>query len=555
MGDQVSAPPDKRPPPAGSTQPQADPGESGQDGVAPSTIQARQLAPITAAYAAVALWLASLGLITTPFLLHGLGASAYAIFALINLVLAYLSNLEFGFGHGTVRFLARARAEGDQEAESRIIGTSLSVFTVASIIAAVITFFGAPVIVKSFADFPDSLQDDAVVAVRLGAVVIAASLMSNFLTAALQVHGQFPALIKNRLVIGTLLSVGAVVATALFGDIRAVLAVQVVLVVTSATVLFVTLARVSRVRLWPSFHSGTFKAMGAFGVLILATGLATQAMVQGPPTVLAGSAPSGELAAFAVPALILTQLVTLVGAASVGFLPFASGQSVERDRTHLADVFNSHVRLTLIVMGPIAAYLAVFAYSLLAAWVGPSFASSAAVPLRFLGVAALFISLSAPPSDITRALGKPSWALIYTLTAGAVGIAVSIAAVNRWGADGAAVGLLVGVAVTTPILLLVVATRLLSQSLRSFTRSLIAPLLGILGTTLLWALASLLDGGLLVAILAGGVVTAIYAPVAWRFVLSRRERDALRSGFAGLLRSVRLLRQRRRAPLDGTEPT
>jgi O-antigen/teichoic acid export membrane protein len=503
----------------------------------------------------VSLWLASLGLFTTPFLLHGLGPSAYAIFALINLVLAYLSNLEFGFGHGTVRFLARARAEGDQEAESRIIGTSLSVFTVASIIAAVITFLGAPVIVKSFADFPDSLQDDAVVAVRLGAVVIAASLMSNFLTAALQAHGQFSALIKNRLVFGTLLSVGAVVATALFGDIRAVLAVQVLFVVTSATILFVTLARVSRVRLWPSFHSATFKAMGVFGVLILATGLATQAMVQGPPTVLAGSAPSGELAAFAVPALIMTQLLTLVGSASVAFLPFASGQSASEDRAHLSDVFNSHVRLTLLTMGPIAAFLAVFAHPLLAAWVGSSFASDADLPLQLLGVAALFIGLSAPPADVARGLGKPGWILAYTLSAAVIGIGVSIPAVDRLGADGAALGLLVGLVVATPVLLLSVATRLLHEDLHRFLRKLRAPLLSVLATTLVWSLASLIDAGLLMAIAAGGLVTAAYMVLVWRRVLEQRERDALQTGFAGMAAGARGFMSRLRPALGETDPS
>ena len=70
-----------------------------------------------------------------------------------------------------------------------------------------------------------------------------------------------------------------------------------------------------------------------FSLVILASGLAAQAMIQGPPTVLAGDAPSGELAVFAVPALVLQQLVMLVGAASVGFLPFASGQSASGDRS------------------------------------------------------------------------------------------------------------------------------------------------------------------------------------------------------------------------------
>src|SRR5262245_20619322 len=158
----------------------------------PAEIPARQLAPVTAAYAAVTIWLAALGLVTTPYLLHHLGPSAYAVFALMTLIIAYLSNLEFGFGHGTVRFLARARAQGDQEAEARIIGTGLVVFLVASIVGGLLVLFGAPLIVRDFAHFPSSIEDDAVVAIRVGSVVIAATFLMNFFTPPSRLMDAFP---------------------------------------------------------------------------------------------------------------------------------------------------------------------------------------------------------------------------------------------------------------------------------------------------------------------------------------------------------------------------
>ena len=259
-----------------------------------TTIRARQLAPVTAGYAATTLWLAVLGLVTTPYLLHNLGSSAYAVFALISLIIAYLSNLEFGFGHGTIRFLARARAQGDKEAEAGIMGTGLLVFLVASAVGGLLVLFGSPLIVKDFANFPSSIEDDAVVAVRLGALIISATFLMNFFTAVLQVHGRFPVLIGSRLVFGTLLSIGAVVATALFDDIRAVLVAQVLVALSYATVLLVALVRTPGVTLRPSFHATTFKVMGGFSLVILASGLAAQAMIQGPPTVLAGDAPAAS---------------------------------------------------------------------------------------------------------------------------------------------------------------------------------------------------------------------------------------------------------------------
>lgn len=73
-------------------------------------ISARGLAAASVSLGAVTVWLAVLGLVTTPYLIHHLGRSLYGVFALLTIMSAYLSNLELGFSHATVRFLARARA-------------------------------------------------------------------------------------------------------------------------------------------------------------------------------------------------------------------------------------------------------------------------------------------------------------------------------------------------------------------------------------------------------------------------------------------------------------
>jgi O-antigen/teichoic acid export membrane protein len=167
-------------------------------------IRTRQLAPVTGASAATAIWLAVLGLITTPYLLDRLGPSAYAVFALITIVVAYLSNLEFGFGHATTRFLAQARASGDRVSEARIVGMSLLVFAVCGAVAGVLAFAAASPVVESYAHFPAGLQDDAADALRLGAVVLVLTFLSSFSSATLQACGSFRVLIGSRAAFGTL---------------------------------------------------------------------------------------------------------------------------------------------------------------------------------------------------------------------------------------------------------------------------------------------------------------------------------------------------------------
>ena len=100
----------------------------------------RRLAAQVAGSAGAQVWLAFLGIFTTPFILRGLGAAAYGIFALVSVVSAHLSNLELGFGHATVRYLARARAAGDRSGEQAILDTSLAVFLAGGIVAGSVLF-------------------------------------------------------------------------------------------------------------------------------------------------------------------------------------------------------------------------------------------------------------------------------------------------------------------------------------------------------------------------------------------------------------------------------
>ena len=95
---------------------------------APRVIRARQLVTAAGGSAATTGWLALLGLVTTPYMLHELGTAAYGVFALVTIVSGYLSNLEFGFGHALVRFLARAHGMEDRVQERRVLETSLAVF-------------------------------------------------------------------------------------------------------------------------------------------------------------------------------------------------------------------------------------------------------------------------------------------------------------------------------------------------------------------------------------------------------------------------------------------
>ena len=330
--------------------PESLPGSHGPE----RTVSAPRLASLSVGIGSVTLWLGLLGLVTTPIMIHHLGATRYGVFALISIMSAYLMNLEFGFGTATVRFLARAYAAHDREEQQRVLGTSLAVFLVGGLGAALSTFLGATWIAHTFFHGPTSLRPEATDAIRLGAVILLLSFLASFASVSLQAIARFPVVVISRGVFGTLASVTAVAAVLVGGHLRLVLGAQAIVTGALCIVLLVSLLRALGLSARPRIYKGTFRQMASYGAFILISGLAYQVLLQGPPTVLAHLAPTAAVAAFAVPSVIMQQLVGAATSTSIGFMPFTSAASVDPDRSHVSAVYRSNLRITLLFVGPIA---------------------------------------------------------------------------------------------------------------------------------------------------------------------------------------------------------
>lgn len=490
-------------------------------------IRARQLADASLSLGAVTVWLALLGLVTTPYLIHHLGAAFYGVFALITIMSAYLSNLELGFGHATVRFLARARAADDVETERAVLGTSLTVFLMAGSAGGLMMLGFASFIVRTFVHGSAALHHQAIGAVRIGALILALALVTSFASASLQAFGRLQLLVATRAGFGTLASVSAVVLVAAGGGLRTVLVGQAVITATLCAFLCSVLSRAARVPLRPRVSLRTLRAMAAFGGLVLVAGLAYQTMLQGPPLVLAGHAATSQVAAFAVPNLVLQQLVTLATATSLGFFPFVSAESGGSDRRRLADVYRANLRLTLLVMAPIAAYLAIYGFPLLATWISRPFADDAIGPLRYLAVAGVALALSAAPADVARGLGRPGWVAGFTGAAAALALGGSFSVVSRYGATGVAGALCGALVCATVTFAILVGRHLLALPAGALLRALMRPFVAVSLCVALFALGHLAWGGFAGAVVVGPVALLAYLTAAVALVLDDRERAAL----------------------------
>ena len=490
-------------------------------------MRAQGLARASVSLGAVTIWLALLGLITTPYLIHHLGASLYGVFALLTIMSAYLSNVELGFGQATVRFLARARARADVEEERAVVETSFSVFLAASIVATAAALAGSGFIADTFINGAEARDHVVLDSVRLGAVILFASLLGSFASSSLAALGRLQFLIAVRGIFGTLSSVAAVAVIAAGGGIRAILLAQVAITLALCLTQLVALQRATHARLRPRLHGATFRTMGRFGVSILFAGLFYQALMQGPPTILAGHSTTDQVAAFAVPSVILQQLIVLTTVTSLGFMPFASAESAAADSGRLEAMFRANLRMTILAIGPIVTFLLFWGHPLLEAWINRGFADDAIGPLHYLTAAAAMAALGAPAADVARGLNRPSWTVIYTGCAAAVAVAAGLALVGPYGATGVAAALCLALVLATVPLVVVVARRLLGLGLADLARALTPPALAVLAAAGVFALGRSVTAGLAGALITGAAGVALYGAVIARFVLDERERGVL----------------------------
>ena len=492
---------------------------------------ARSLARQAAAVAAVTVILSLVSLVSTPFIFKHLGDASYGVLTTITLVSSYLLNLEFGFGYATVRFLAKASAAGQADDEVAVADTSRVVFAAAAIVGGgALCVFAGP-LVDSVFHIPAPLLADARRAFTLGGLILAASFTTTGHSALIQARGRLVALSVQRLCIGLASTLAAVVSIAFGGRLVAVVATQCVVAWIGALSARSLASRALGRRPALRVHKRVLRAMASYSGLSFAAGLAYQLMMTGPAVVLAARVSTAALPAFAIPNVVLQRLSQLVAAASASFFPFASAAAVGGG-VHLQRVFRSHTRLQFLLAGPIAAYLAAFGKPLLAVWISADFALRAATPLTLMTITALLLAVSSPAADVARAYGHPGWVVLFTTTAAATGIALSLRLSTSMGATGAAIAFTVSLALSAIPFTIIVASRLMNLSLPALLRDLSAPALAVTALWLAWAAVAHRTGSPVAAISAGALLGCLYVVAGFRWLLQPAERQALAAAVA-----------------------
>jgi O-antigen/teichoic acid export membrane protein len=483
------------------------------------------------------------GLVLTPFMLHQLGATDYALWVLVTSFVAYGALLDLGVGAALTKYVAEFRARGDSLEASRFIATGLRLYAALGLVALAASIPVALVFPDLF-NIPPGRSDTARWLVLLAGASLAFQLPATTTYSVLRGLQRFDLMNLVGSVATIVTAIGTVVVLLLGGGVIGVAALVIPVTLASQIPMLWMIRRVA-----PDLHLGwrgaerrLARTVAGFSLSIVLVNGAEVIKKKTDELVIAAFLPVARVAPYAVarrlsdvPEILTYQFVRVL-------MPLASHLHGERDAASLRAVYVASMRITLGLFLPVGASLAVLAEPVLEAWVGERYATDAQVVLVLIG--ASFIDMTLWPAA-SMLLGSDRHRTVAWISAASalLNLVLSVMLVRRLGVIGVALGTLIANVVECAIML-PYGMRQHGVTTRTALHRVLVPAAVPLLPTLAVLLGSrhFLDPGSLLAVAGiSAVAIAIYAAVYIALVGEGPERRALRL----LLVSTRGRRRRR----------
>jgi O-antigen/teichoic acid export membrane protein len=415
------------------------------------------------------------GFIVTPFLLRGLGASGFGLWALVLSIVGYVSLVELGIGAATWREVAAAEANAARHTLDEVLGSSRLLYLAVSLIGVVVM---VPVVaaLPHLVNLPSHSVGQARVALSILAIAQALRFYFNVYSAALIGRGRFDLLALPGLVTSVATAAAQVGVVALTASVSALAAVMLAAAVaTSAINRYVYVKAIGGTA--PKLRTATRRCMRTLlrlGRYNAALSLFGTIAYNSDLVVIAIFLPTTSVAAYAVASRAVGLIRILATRVSDILLPTFADSSTRGDRAREFRLFSESVLvgLTLALAG--CAALILFGPGLLALWLGTPPAESTRITALLAGALMLqmpAISVFAYFSG-TGALRAIAW---YGAFQAALNLGLSLALVATIGITGPALATMFEVAVAG-IVLPLLACRAMGARYRDYARASLAPL-------------------------------------------------------------------------------
>jgi O-antigen/teichoic acid export membrane protein len=425
-------------------------------------------------YVAIGVNLA-IGAVMLPLNVHYLGQAQYGLWVLVSSLNTYVSMLNLGYGSAQVKFTAQYRARRDVQALNEIASTLFFLFVGVALLT-----YGAVAVLsvdlgRVFKLTPQEVRTGRAVLLIISLYVAIGFPFSIF---GAMVNGFQRYYLNNQIAIATSITVAAVNVAVLVGGYGLLSLVAATTAVRVGSFFFYrrTAYRafpLLRVR-WSHVRWARLKEVTQFSVFVLLMDLSGRINYSADVLVIGGSMGTAAIAVWSVAVRLVEVAYRLTGVVTRFLFPIVvdSAQHDHVDRLQL--MLLEGTRLSLAMVVPMSATLAILAGPALHVWVGPRFAG--AVPLVWLLSIVVATRIGTSTSSSILKGGERHRLLAWSsLTIAVSNLLLSLLFVRWWGLVGVALGTVTPVVIVSDIILFPAACRRVGVSVTTALRRAVWP--------------------------------------------------------------------------------
>jgi O-antigen/teichoic acid export membrane protein len=346
------------------------------------------------------------GVVAVPVVLKSLGAERFGLLSLAWTIVAYFTTFDFGLDRATTKFVAEALGRGEPERVPSIVWAAVITQSCIGLFAGTLLALATPLLVDHFLRISPHLVSQARLILFLLAAVVPVMIVTDSFQGVLEASQRF-GIIQLLRVPNSLSTYLVPMVGALFGWSLATIVLSIVMCrVAVLAGYFCACAS-----LYPGMRRITLpkwvilRPLVAFGGWIAIASSIYPVLTYLDRILIGGFVGVEKLAFYVVPADLVSRLGVFPTSAGETLFP-AFSTALVSDRGRIPQLFRRGVKFMLLIVGPFAAVVFLWAPDILRLWVGDTYAARGAGVARILACGLLINSLAWVPVAMLEASGR-----------------------------------------------------------------------------------------------------------------------------------------------------
>ena len=465
-------------------------------------------------------------LATVPLIVAGLGEAGYGLYSLVTAIVGYFAVIDINVTAGSVKYIAGQHARGEHGRVAATLCFGLVVYALIGVAGALGIYAGAQALVTGVFAVPPALAGEAVACLQLAALGFLFSQLQGYLHSVPQGLMRFDVSGLIEMVFGTLVPLLTVALLFMGQGLFEVIALRVLASAAHCLVLWHGVRRLLPALRWRWPERTLRSNILGFSAWSFLSRFAALSYAHADKLIIGALVGVTGLAYFTVAATLANRVLGLSFRLSGVFFPAASALAAGGELVRLDRAYLKATRYVVYLNASMLVLLAVFAYPLLALWMGPDFARNGAVVLAVIALSQFVDSLTSLPSLVNDGMGHPRLSGLFAVARALAGLVIVWVGVAGWGIAGAAWGHLAASIVFTLVFLVVVHGRTVPTGLARLCAHGYLP--GMAAAAVVALAASLaerlFDQGLADFLLIAATTTALLALLGMVFVVEPIDR-------------------------------